>query len=131
MKVLGKMIDASELDTRLSLADIYGTATVEQIKSRKHVYRLVEGYLTLNLFLYKMYLQKLIETIPVIERDIGSGVSSSRENLKSYKHHETVNYKMNRHKTIDFSENFQGLQDMFDKSLKNQAKSFRNFFDSF
>ena len=43
---------------RLSIADINGTATIEQIKSEKHVYRSFEGYLTLNLYLYKIYLQK-------------------------------------------------------------------------
>ena len=67
------------------------------------------------------------------ERNKRPGVIYSTEILKNYKHHETVNYKVNRHKTIDFSENikFQGLQDMFDKSLKNQVKCFCNFFESY
>ena len=61
MKVLGKIIDASGLDMSPSIADIYGTATVEQIKSGKHVYRSFEGYLTLYLSLYKIFLQKIID----------------------------------------------------------------------
>ena len=61
-KVLEKIIDASGLDMSLSIADIYGTTTVEQIKSEKHIYRLFEGYFTLYLSLYKIYLQKFIDT---------------------------------------------------------------------
>ena len=40
---------------------------------------------------------------------------------------------MNHKETIDFLENinFHGLQDMFDKSLTNQAKYFRNFMKLF
>ena len=105
MKVLGKIIDASGLDMSLSIADIYGTTTVEQIKSGKHVYRSFEGYLTLYLSLYKIYLQKFIDTNPLIERDIRSGIINSIENLKNYKHYETANYKMNHKETIDFLEN--------------------------
>ena len=94
MKVLGKIIDAIGLDMSLSIADIYGTTTVEQIKSGKHVYRSFEGYLTLYLSLYKIYLQKFIHANPLTERDIWSGIINSIENLKNYKHRET-NYKMN------------------------------------
>ena len=133
MKVLGKIIDASGLDMSLSIADIYGTTTVEQVKSGIDVYRSFEGYLTLYLSLYKIYLQKFIDTNPLIERDIRSGIINSIENLKNYKHHETANYKMNYKEAIDFLENinFHGLQDMFDKSLTNQAKYFRNFMKLF
>ena len=45
MKVLGKIIHASGLDMSLSIADIYGTITIEQINSEKQVYRSFEGYL--------------------------------------------------------------------------------------
>ena len=47
--------------TSLSIADIYGTITVEQINSGKHVYRSFEGYLTLYLSLYKIFLQNFID----------------------------------------------------------------------
>ena len=132
MKVLGKIIHADGLDMSLSIADIYGTITVEQINSGKHVYRSFEGYLTLYLSLYKIYLQKFIDTNPLIEREIRSGIINSTENLKNYKHHERANYKTN-HKAIDFLENinFNGLQDMFDKSFTNQTKYFRNFMNFF
>ena len=77
MKVLGKIIDASGLDMSLSIADIYSTTAVEQIKSGKQVYRSFEGYFTLYLSLYKIYLQKFIDTNPLIERDIRSGIINS------------------------------------------------------
>ena len=61
MKVLGKKIHANGLDMSLSIADIYGTITVEQINSGKYVYRSFEGYLTLYLSLYKIFLQNFID----------------------------------------------------------------------
>ena len=61
MKVLGKIIHADGLDMSLSIADIYGTITVEQINSGKHVYRSFEGYLTLYLSLSKIFLPKFID----------------------------------------------------------------------
>ena len=39
MKVLGKIIHGNGLDMSLSIVDIYGTITVEQSNSGKHVYR--------------------------------------------------------------------------------------------
>ena len=61
--------------------------------------------------LCKIYLQKFIDTNPLIERDIWSGIINFIENLKNYKHHETTNYEMNHQETIDFlvNMNFQGL----------------------
>ena len=61
MKVLRKIIHTSGLDMSLSIADIYGTITIEQINSGKHVYRSFEGYLTLYLSLYKIFLQNFID----------------------------------------------------------------------
>ena len=61
MKVLGKKIHANGLNMSLSIADIYGSITVEQINSGKHVYRSFEGYLTLCFSLYKIFLQKFID----------------------------------------------------------------------
>ena len=39
MEVLGKIIHGNGLDMSLSIVDIYGTITVEQSNSGKHVYR--------------------------------------------------------------------------------------------
>ena len=68
MRVLGKIIDASGLDMSHSIVGSYGTTTVEQIKPGKHFYRSFEGYLTLYLPLYKIYLQKFMDTNPLVER---------------------------------------------------------------
>ena len=59
-----KKIHVNGLDMSLSIADIYGTITVEQINSGKHVYRSFEGYLILCLSLYKIFLQKFIDGLP-------------------------------------------------------------------
>ena len=66
--------------------------------------------------------------IRLFERAIRSYIINSIENLNNYKHHETANYQMNHKETNDFLENinFHGLQDIFDKSLTNQTKYFRN-----
>ena len=58
--VWGKIMHANGLDMSLSIADIYGTITVEQISSGKHVYRSFEGYLTLYyICLYIRYFTKI------------------------------------------------------------------------
>ena len=58
--VWGKIMHANGLDMSLSIADIYGTITVEQISSGKHVYRSFEGYLTLHyICLYIRYFTKI------------------------------------------------------------------------
>ena len=64
MKVLRKIINASGLDMILSIADIYGTIAIEQINFGKQVYRSFEGYLTF--YLYKIFLEKFIDTNPLI-----------------------------------------------------------------
>ena len=71
--------------------------------------------------------------IRLFERDIRSYIINSIENLNNYKHHETANYKMNHMETNDLLENinFHGLQDIFDKSLTNQTKYFRNVMNVF
>ena len=61
MKVLEKIIHGNGLDMNLSIADIYDAITVEQINSRKHVWKSFLGYLTLYLSLYKIFLQKSID----------------------------------------------------------------------
>ena len=83
--------------------------------------------------MYKIYLQKFIDTNPLIEGDIRPGIINSIENLKNYKHHKTANCKMNPKETINFLENinFHGLQDKSDKFLTNQAKYFCNFMKVF
>ena len=68
LKTIGKVINGSCLDQSFVQAGIYGTTTFEQVKGGKHLDRCFELFLTLYLSLYKLYLQKLIEKDPLVER---------------------------------------------------------------
>ena len=61
LKNLGKIIDESGLDQSFIEARIYGPNTVEKIKNGKHIKRSFEGFLTLYVSLYKIYLNELID----------------------------------------------------------------------
>ena len=65
--VWGKIMHANGLDMSLSIADIYGTITVEQSN--------LENTFTDHFTNYRR-----------------SGIVNSIENLKNYKHHEAANY---------------------------------------
>ena len=66
---IGKYIDSSGLDKAFIEAEIYGPATMEQIKSGKHMKRSFEAFMTLYLVLFEIYLQKLLDNNPEIEKD--------------------------------------------------------------
>ena len=61
LKTLGKIIDESGLEQSFIEARIYGPDTVEQIKNGKHMKRSFEGFLTLYVSLYRIYLKELID----------------------------------------------------------------------
>ena len=52
-KMLGKIIDGSDLDKAFEEALIYGSNTVEQMKDGHHLYRCFEGHQMLYLSLSK------------------------------------------------------------------------------
>ena len=70
LKTLGKIIDGSGLDQSFIEAKIYGPNTVEQIKNGKHMRRSFEGFLTLYVSLYKIYLNELIDQNLLIEKEL-------------------------------------------------------------
>ena len=70
LKTLGKIIDGSGLDQSFIEARIYGPNTVEQIKNGKHMKRSFEGFLTLYVSLYKIYLNELIDQNLLIEKEL-------------------------------------------------------------
>ena len=51
-------------------AGIYGPNTVEQIKGGKHMKRSIEAYTTMYIVLHKLYIEKILDTNPAIEKDI-------------------------------------------------------------
>ena len=56
LKTLGKIIDGSGLDQSFIEVRIYGLTSVEQIKNGKHMKCSFEGFLTLYVSTYKIYL---------------------------------------------------------------------------
>ena len=70
LKTLGKILDGSGLGQSFIEARIYGPNTVEQIKNGKHMKRYFEGFLTLYVSLYKIYLNELIDQNLLIEKEL-------------------------------------------------------------
>ena len=69
LKTIRKFIDDSGLDNFIIESGIYGQATIEQIKSGKHMKRSIELYFTLYTALFQLHLEKVLEMNPEIEKD--------------------------------------------------------------
>ena len=74
LKFIGKYIDNSGLDQAFIEAEIYGNVTIEQINGGKHMKRAFEAFQTLYVTLFQMYIEELIKTNPIIEKDLRSGI---------------------------------------------------------
>ena len=123
LKTIGKCIDASDLPTSLVQAGIYGSTTIEQVMSGKHVCRSFEAFLTLYLALYKVYSAKLIKQNTLIERDLRGGVI---EAIVSLDGHRTMNKEQLQSIHRNFlaileSIDFVSIQSTLDNSLNYQA----------
>ena len=91
LKTLGKIIDGSGLDQSFIEARIYGPNTVEQIKNGKHMKRSFEGFLTLYVLLYKIYLNELIDQNLLIEKELREeGVITAITGLNDYRNAQKV-----------------------------------------
>ena len=73
LKSIGKYIDNSGLDQAFIEAEIYGNATIEQIKGGKHMKRSFEAFRTLYVTLFQLYIEELIKTNPIIEKGSSRG----------------------------------------------------------
>ena len=70
LKTLEIIKDGSGLDQSFIEARTYGPNTVEQIKNGKHMKGSFEGFLTLYVLLYKIYLKELIDQNLLIEKEL-------------------------------------------------------------
>ena len=106
-----------------------GSTTIEQIKGDKHVYRSFEAFLTLYLSLYKLYLQKLIEKNPLVERELREGFINAIVPLDDYRSQSKTSLKDNHQAVLSCmnSIDFSSIQQSFDDSLKNQEKFLPNY----
>ena len=126
LKVLGKIINNSGIDLSFEEAGIYGPVTLCQIKDGKHLYHSLEAHSILYLTLYQNYITKILEKHSDIhqflEEIIDTSTATMNENSTL-----VIQDTHNKIKSVLLSVNFRTLQPNFDESLKNQARSFRNY----
>ena len=132
-KMLGKLINGSGLDKAFEEALIYGSTTVEQIKDGHHLYRCFEVHQILYLSLFKEYVVSLIDSHPLIEKDLREGIINGITAIENYKQESKERLIENHQKLIELisSIDFITLQTEFDEQLTNQAKFLRNYMSLF
>ena len=132
-KMLGKLINGSGLDKAFEEALIYGSTTVEQIKDGNHLYRCFEGHQILYFSLFKEYVVSLIDSHPLIEKDLREGIINGITAIENYKQESKERLIENHQKLIELisSIDFITLQTEFDQQLTNQAKFLRNYMSLF
>ena len=116
LKTLGKIIDGSGLDQSFIEARIYGPNTIQQIKNGKHMKRSFEGFLTLYVSPYKIYLSELIDQNFLIEKELREGVITATIGLNNFRNAEKVEL-IKTHESLVIilqSLNFQEIQNNFD-----------------
>ena len=133
LKTLGKIIDGSGLDQSFIEARNYGPNTVEQIKNGKHIKRSFEGFLTLYVSLYKIYLNELIDQNLLIEKELRQGVIIAITSLNDYRNAEKVELIKTHESLVAIlqSLNFQEIQNNFHTSLNHEAQFLRIFMRMF
>ena len=132
-KMLGKIIDGSGLDKAFEEALIYGSNTVEQIKDGHHLYRCFEGHQILYLSLVTNYIVPLIDSHPLIEKDLREDIINAITIIENQKQEANESFRENHQKLIELisSIDFISLQTEFDEQLTNQAKFLRNYMSLF
>ena len=132
-KMLGKIIDGSSLDKGFEEALIYGTNTVKQIKDGYHLYTCFEGHQIVYLSLFKKYIMSLIDSHPLIEKNLREGIINAITIIENQKQKRNESLKENHQKLIELSSSidFISLQTKLDKQLTNQGKFLRNYMSLF
>ena len=132
-KMLGKLINGRGLDKAFEEALIYGSTTVEQIKDGHHLYRCFEGHQILYLSLFKEYVVSLIDSHPLIEKDLREGIINGITAIENYKQESKERLIENHQKLIELisSIDFITLQTEFNEQITNQAKFLRNYMSLF
>ena len=112
---------------------IYGIATIEQIKEGKHMYRALEGHVSMYVALKKLYIKKFIEDHLEIEKDLITAFIDAVSNAPEYSKGNKNIIRHNYQDVLDFmkSINFSVLQDHFDKCLENQVKFYQIYMNLF
>ena len=99
--MLGKINDVSGLDRAFEKALIHGSKTIEQIKDGHHLYRCFEGHQILYLSLFKKYVVSLIDSHPLIEKDLTESIINAITIIKNQKEERKENLRENHQKLIE------------------------------
>ena len=94
-KMLGKIIDGSGSDKTFKEALIYGSNTIEQIKDGHHLCRCFEGHQILYLSLLKKYILSLIDSHPLIEKDLREGITNAITIIENQRQERNESFKEN------------------------------------
>ena len=70
LRSIGKYINSSGLDQIFIEANIYGPATMEQIKGGKHMKRSVEAFTSMYTALFHLYVEQIMQENPILEKEI-------------------------------------------------------------
>ena len=100
-KMLGKINDVSGLDKAFEKALIYGSKTIEQIKDGHHLYRCSEGHQILYSSLFKKYVVSLIDSHPLIEKELRESIINAITIIKNQKEECKENLRENHQKLIE------------------------------
>ena len=97
------------------------------------MYRALDLHFTLYLALYKLYIEKFINTYPIIEKELKETVVNAITNLIDYCTENRTTIQQNHRRVVEAIEstNLLNLLEQFDKSLENQSKFYRNYMNLF
>ena len=129
LHAIGKFINASGLDLRFQKADIYGEATIEQIKGGKQMKGGVDASISMCLALQRKYLDCLLLENIDFEENLKETVKDHAELISKHKTVEKTVLVENYHQLLEeFAKcDIFEVQKCFDAGLKNNAKFLRNY----
>ena len=133
LKVLGKYINNSGLDQAFEEPEIYGPATIEQIKIGKHMKRSFEANTTLYVAPFCVYMESFVSFHPLIEKKLRKGLANAVIMIENLKRKVADVIGQNHHYLMTFLDetNFFEEKLKFDESMENQSFNFISFMKMF
>ena len=104
------------------LLGIYRSTVIGKINHGKHLYHGIEAHFTLELVLYRIYLNTFFDAHPDLKKVINKFLLDSRNKVENY--NDTL--KKSIRESYQIRSNFQQLQKEFDENLNNQNKFYKN-----
>jgi len=112
LRSIGKYINSSGLDQIFIEANIYGPATMEQIKGGKHMKRSVEAFTSIYTALFHLYVEQIMQENPILERVIREALIEAVNNIENFRSREPSQLIANHNLLLGFmdSKNFPELE---------------------